>query len=411
VRFFAFFAANFGIRDNEILESIPDPSPRQYDATFKREAVANWLSSGKSAAVVALELGLSAKRLYAWRNLLDPAAAGGRVAAGSRAGTATDLQAQLEAAQRENRHLREQRDILKNVGHSLRTVAERLARVQAMKTDHSILQLCENLEVSPSGYYAWAQRQSAPGPRALEDQALATEVAAIHQQSRQTYGSPRIVAALRARGRRHGRRRIARLMQHAGLCGRQKGRYRVRTTDQPPRPPHRPQPPGRGPQGHRSQPDLGRRYHLHSHSGRLALPRRHPRPLQPQDRRLGHGRNPRRHPGSPSPGHGGPPPGSPGQSPLPFRPGRAIRGRDFRAALAQAHLVPSMSRRGNCYDHATRESFWSTLKLELVYRRDFATHPEARAAIFDYIEAFYNRERLHRTLDFLSPTAFELINN
>lgn len=84
---------------------------------------------------------------------------------------------------------------------------------------------------------------------------------------------------------------------------------------------------------------------------------------------------------------------------------------DFRAALAQAHLVPSMSRRGNCYDHATRESFWSTLKLELVYRRDFATHPEARAAIFDYIEAFYNRERLHRTLDFLSPTAFELINN
>jgi len=86
---------------------------RQYDATFKREAVANWLSSGKSADVVALELGLSANRLYAWRNLLAPAAAGGRAAAGARAGAATDLQCQLEAAQRENRHLREQRDILK----------------------------------------------------------------------------------------------------------------------------------------------------------------------------------------------------------------------------------------------------------------------------------------------------------
>ena len=95
------------------LKASPIPVRRQYDATFKREAVANWLGSGKSAEVVALELGLSANRLYAWRNLLDPAAAGGRAAAGSRAGAATDLQSQLEAAQRENRHLREQRDILK----------------------------------------------------------------------------------------------------------------------------------------------------------------------------------------------------------------------------------------------------------------------------------------------------------
>jgi len=86
---------------------------RQYDATFKRETVANWLASGKSADVVALELGLSANRLYAWRHLLDPAAAGGKAAAGSRAGTAPDLESQLEAALRENRHLREQRDILK----------------------------------------------------------------------------------------------------------------------------------------------------------------------------------------------------------------------------------------------------------------------------------------------------------
>jgi transposase-like protein len=96
------------------LKASPIQVRRQYDVTFKREAVANWLSSGKSAEVVALELGLSANRLYAWRNLLDPAAArGGRVAVGSRAGTATDLQSELAAAQRENRHLREQRDILK----------------------------------------------------------------------------------------------------------------------------------------------------------------------------------------------------------------------------------------------------------------------------------------------------------
>ena len=96
------------------LKASPIPVRRQYDATFKREAVANWLASGKSAEVVALELGLRANRLYAWRNLLDPAAAGGgRAAAGSRKGAVTDLQSQLEAALRENRHLREQRDILK----------------------------------------------------------------------------------------------------------------------------------------------------------------------------------------------------------------------------------------------------------------------------------------------------------
>ena len=107
------------------LKASPIQVRRQFDAPFKREAVANWLASGKSADVVALELGLRAKRLYAWRNLLDPAAAGGRAAAGARAGTATDLQSQLEAARRENRHLRAQRDILKNIGYSLRTVPER----------------------------------------------------------------------------------------------------------------------------------------------------------------------------------------------------------------------------------------------------------------------------------------------
>ena len=86
---------------------------RKFDETFKREAVQNWLSSGKSAEVVAQELGLKANRLYAWKNLFAPAAAGGRAAAGAKPGSLADLQGQLDAALRENRHLREQRDILK----------------------------------------------------------------------------------------------------------------------------------------------------------------------------------------------------------------------------------------------------------------------------------------------------------
>jgi transposase-like protein len=86
---------------------------RQFDNTFKREAVQNWLSSGKSAEVVGQELGIHADRLYAWRNRFAPAGAGGRAPAGAKPGSQADLVSQLEAALRENRHLREQRDILK----------------------------------------------------------------------------------------------------------------------------------------------------------------------------------------------------------------------------------------------------------------------------------------------------------
>ena len=91
----------------------PVKARRQFDETFKREAVQNWLNSGKSAEVIADELGLSANLLSNWKKLFAPAAAGGRAAAGAKPGSAADLQSQLEAARRENRHLREQRDILK----------------------------------------------------------------------------------------------------------------------------------------------------------------------------------------------------------------------------------------------------------------------------------------------------------
>lgn len=88
-------------------------SRRKFDETFKHEAVNNWLSSGKSAEVIAQDLGLKAERLYSWRKRFAPADAGGRAAAGAKPGSCADLQAQLDTALRENRHLREQRDILK----------------------------------------------------------------------------------------------------------------------------------------------------------------------------------------------------------------------------------------------------------------------------------------------------------
>ena len=97
----------------KLINETPIKIRRKFDETFKREAVQNWLSSGKSAEVIAQELGLLANRLYAWRKRFAPADAGGRAAAGAKPRSVADLQSQLDAALRENRHLREQRDILK----------------------------------------------------------------------------------------------------------------------------------------------------------------------------------------------------------------------------------------------------------------------------------------------------------
>ena len=279
-----------------------------------------------------------------------------------------------------------------------------------MRNDHSLARLCENLQVSLSGFYAWDRRRCAPGPRAVEDVALAEEIAAIHAQSRRTYGAPRIGLELRSRGRRHGRNRIARLMRHQGLRGRQKGRHRVPTTDSNhdhPIAPNRlaeapattapnqiwvadityvPTPEGwfylagvldlhsRRLVGWAMSPSIDSALVLAA----LAMATRH--------------RQPR-----------------PG---LIFHSDRGVQyaAGNFREALAAAGLVPSMSRRGNCYDNAAMESFWSTLKLELVYRRQFATRHQAQAELFDFIEVFYNRQRRHTSLDGLSPAAFELKN-
>jgi transposase InsO family protein len=150
-----------------------------------------------------------------------------------------------------------------------------------MKNEHSILALCEILDVSTSGYYDWLKRLACPGARAVENLALSQDIDLIHAQSRRTYGSPRVMQELRKKGRRHGRRRIARLMQQKGLCGRQKGRHRVQTTDSQHGPAYRaPSPGGDGP-GHRAQPTLGGRHYLYSNPGRLALSGRHAGPLQP----------------------------------------------------------------------------------------------------------------------------------
>jgi len=280
-----------------------------------------------------------------------------------------------------------------------------------MKTDYPILLLCSNLGVSPSGYYGWLKRLGCPGQRDLENQSLATQIAQIHAKSRHTYGSPRLVKELLKKGCRHGRNRVARLMKEAGLTGRQKGRYRVHTTDSNHNQPIAPNRLAEAPAPMSpNQIWVGDITYIETQEGWLYLAGI----LDLYSRKIvgwamsdcidttlvidalnmallhrGHPKN------------------------LLFHSDRGVQyaSSDYRAALTHAGILPSMSRKANCYDNATMESFWSTLKLELVYRRNFENRRLARHELFDYIECFYNSLRSHSALNFHSPVDFELQNN
>jgi transposase InsO family protein len=280
-----------------------------------------------------------------------------------------------------------------------------------MKNHHSIQTLCATFDVSASGYYDWRRRLTAPGARARQTQALTQKIKTIHAQSRQTYGSPRIQIELRKTGARHGRNRIARLMQKEGLCGRQKARYRVRTTDS-----HHDEPIAPNRLAGAPAPSAPNQVwvaditYIHTQEGWLFVAAI----LDLYSRKIvGWAMSERldtaltlkalfmallhRQP----PAH------------LLFHSDRGVQyaSADYRRALLQAGLTASMSRQANCYDNAAMESFWSTLKLELIYRRVFQTRGHARQEIFDYIEVFYNRQRIHSALGYQSPVDFETQNN
>lgn len=280
-----------------------------------------------------------------------------------------------------------------------------------MKTAHPIRRLCQTLEVAASGYYDWCHRQTHPGPRARQNAQLLEQIVRIHQASRQTYGSPRIQKTLAKAGAAHGRNRIARLMKQKHLCGRVRRRFRVVTTDSrhaDPIAPNRladlPVPTAT------NQVWVADITYIPTAEGWLYLAGI----MDLYSRRLV-GWAMDQSLGTPlvlaawnmaltqrSP-----------VSKLVFHSDRGCQyaSADFRQALAKTHTLASMSRKACCYDNAAMESFWSTLKLELVYRCQFQTRAQARRDIFDFIEAFYNRRRLHSSLNFLSPVDFENQNN
>jgi putative transposase len=280
-----------------------------------------------------------------------------------------------------------------------------------LKAEHSIAQLCQAFEVSPSGYYDWSHRQEYPSQRHQLDQQLKAQISRIHEESRKTYGSPRVQVELREVGQRHGRNRISRLMREQNLCGRQKKRYRVVTTDSRHDEPIAPNrladaPAARGAnqiwvadityvltgQGWVYVAAILDLYSRRIVGWALSQQINTALVLMALSMALTHRQ---------------PPTG------LIFHSDRGVQyaSADYRRALRAAGLVGSMSRKANCYDNAAMEAFWSTLKLELVYRRQFEDASQLRQALFDYLEVFYNRQRLHSALGYQTPAGFESANN
>jgi putative transposase len=262
------------------------------------------------------------------------------------------------------------------------------------------------LEVSASGYYAWRSRE--PSKRARADAMLAAEIRAIHAHSRATYGVPRVHAELRAQGTRVGRKRVARLMRRAGLEGASR-RKRVWTTQRA--------------RDTRPAPDLVARdfsargpdrlwvadiTYIPTWAGFLYLAV----VVDAWSRRIvgwamaSHLRT---------------------ELVLDAlnmalwqrRPQEVIHHSDqgcqytsiaFGLRCKEAGVRPSMGSVADCYDNAMCESFFATLECELLDRKRFRTQAEARMAVFDFIEGWYNPHRRHSSLDYASPIEYERKN-
>lgn len=282
----------------------------------------------------------------------------------------------------------------------------KFAFIRENKAEFPVEVLCDVLRVSRSGYYAWTRRP--PSPAALRCDRLVTAIREVHGASRATYGSPRVHRALVARGVSCCENTVAKLMRRHEIRSKARRRFVVRTTDS-----RHDRPVARNVLNREFYPDrpdatwaadityvptaegwlylavvldlFSRRVvgwatadHLRSELAcdalRMALEHRRPGGalLHHSDR------------------------------------GVQYASEAYGRLLAEHGIEPSMSRTGDCWDNAVAESFFSTTKRELTHHESYATREEARRSLFEYIEVFYNRRRLHSTLGYRSPAEFEV---
>jgi putative transposase len=265
--------------------------------------------------------------------------------------------------------------------------------------------MCDVMGVSPAGYYAWRGRPESPGKAA--NRALLTGIQRVHAAHRGRYGAPRIHAALHAEGHKASRGRVERLMRHHGIQAQTQRRFRVCTTDSHHDWPiasnrldrnfavKRPNqvwladitcvPTGEGWLYLAAVLDLctrkiigwamrdHMRVELTTAALMMAIQRQKPPPglIHHSDR------------------------------------GSQYAAGDYRKVIDAAGMIQSMSRKGNCWDNAPMESCFGTLKIELVHHTNYLTREEAKRDLFAYIEGYYNRQRLHSALGYITPEQAE----
>jgi len=280
----------------------------------------------------------------------------------------------------------------------------RFAFVSAERANHAVAAPCRVVGASVSGFHAWPHAIPAVQHRAEAEAELRGHIGRVFAARRRVYGSPRVHAELRREGRRHSRRRVERLMREMGLSARRGRKRAPRTTDSRHDLPVAPNlldrnftaekpdqvwladisyiPTGEGFLYLAAIKDLATREIVgwsmadHLRSGLcvdalvMAIRRHGPPPrglIQHSDRGVQYASEP------------------------------------YRAVLERHGITQSMSRRGNCLDNAPMESFFASLKAEHVHQVRFRTREEAKAAVFEYIEIFYNRQRLHSAIGYRTP--------
>jgi transposase InsO family protein len=279
----------------------------------------------------------------------------------------------------------------------------KFAFVSAERGNHAVATLCRVVGASVSGFYSWLHAIPAVQTRAEAEAELRGHIGRIFVARRRVYGSPRVHAELRREGRRHGRRRVERLMREMGLSGRQGRRKVPCTTDSRHALPVAPNLVARNFTAERPDQvwladvsyiptaegwlylaaikDMATRQivgwsmadHLRAELCTAALVMALQR-WQPAKGLICHSDR-----------------------------GGQYASADYRAVLERHGITQSMSRRGNCLDNAPMESFFASLKKEHVHQACFRTREEAKAAVFDYIEVFYNRQRLHSGVGYRTP--------
>ena len=285
----------------------------------------------------------------------------------------------------------------------------KFAWIEAHRGEFPVAPMCQTLDVSRSGFYAWLRRP--PSSRALRRALLVERIGAVHRDSRKLYGSPRVHRELLEQGQSVSENTVAKLMRLNAIRSKIAKRFVPHTTDaKHPFPvaenllnrDFKAQAPNRKWVTDITYVETSEgwlyvsavldlysrkivgwsmaehlRMELVAEALKMAFIRRKPDAglLHHSDR------------------------------------GVQYASSVYQDLLAQNGCVCSMSRSGNCYDNAAMESFWGTLKTELVYQQKFATHAQAKAAIFEYIEVFYNRKRRHSSLNYQSPETFEAALN